>query len=247
MKILALDSTAKAASAALWEDEKVTAEFTLNNGLTHSEVLLPMAENICARTGITFSNIDYYAVTVGPGSFTGVRIGVAAVKGLAFRISDEPIRNCVAISTLEALAENLAPLDGILCPVMDARRGEVYNALFRMEGDRLVRLCPDRAISLASLAEELEAMYPNVPVRLSGDGYDVAFSALAERNISLLPTPMLLRTQNAASVAVCAARAVKAGEAVSDRALAPVYLRLPQAERDRLKKEQQKESEDTLS
>ncbi len=237
MKILALDSTAKAASAALTEDDKILTVFTADNGLTHSEILLPMAENVCARAQTSLADVDYYAVTVGPGSFTGVRIGVAAVKGLAFRMPESEKNNCVAVSTLEALAENLFPLDGIYAPVMDARRSEVYNALFRAENGTLVRLTPDRAISLNDLAEELLSLYPNTPVRLAGDGYGIAFGALGEKGVSLVPTPVLLRTQNAASVALCAYRKIGQGETVSDRALSPVYLRLPQAERDRLKKE----------
>lgn len=236
MKILAFDSTAKAATAALLEDDRILAEFTVDNGLTQSEVLLPMAENVCARTGCSIADMDYYAVTVGPGSFTGVRIGVATVKGLAFRMPRGE-ENCVGVSTLEALAENLSSLDGILCPVMDARRAEVYNALFRMENGVLTRLCPDRAISLEALADELLTLYPQENIRLSGDGYDIAFAALSARGVPVLPTPFLLRTQNAASVALCASRIVKAGGAVRDGALSPVYLRLPQAERDRLKKE----------
>ena len=239
MKILALDSTAKAASAALAEDGKVLTAFTADNGLTHSEILLPMAEDVCARTGTALRDVDLYAVTVGPGSFTGVRIGVAAVKGLAFRMPEDGVRRCVAVSTLEALAQNLYPLDGIYAPVMDARRGEVYNALFTVRDGILTRLTPDRAISLEALADELLTSYKDIPVRLSGDGYDIAYARLSERGVALTPTPALLRLQNAASVALCAFRKAEVGETVSDRALAPVYLRLPQAERDRLEKEKQ--------
>lgn len=239
MKILALESTAKAASAALAENDKILTVFTADNGLTHSEILLPMAENVCARAHTSLAEVDYYAVTVGPGSFTGVRIGVAAVKGLAFDISENAADNCVAVSTLEALAENLFPLDGIYAPVMDARRSEVYNALFRVENGTLVRLTPDRAISLDALAEELLSLYPETPVRLSGDGYDIALSALREKGVRIEETPVLLRTQNAASVALCAFRKIQKGEVCSDRALSPVYLRLPQAERDRLQKEKE--------
>ncbi len=219
------------------ENDKILALFTADNGLTHSEILLPMAENVCARAKTSLDDVDYYAVTVGPGSFTGVRIGVAAVKGLAFRMPESERANCVAVSTLEALAENLFPLDGIYAPVMDARRSEVYNALFRAENGALVRLTPDRAISLQDLAEEILSLAPQMPVRLVGDGYDIAFEALSEKGVPLLPTPALLRAQNAASVASCAFRKIVRGETVSDRILSPVYLRLPQAERDRLKKE----------
>ena len=237
MKILAFDSTARAASVALSEGGRVLAYTVADNGLTHSEILLPMAEDICRTASLSIADIDYYAVTVGPGSFTGVRIGVAVAKGLAFRYPEEGKANCVAVSTLEALGENLFGLNGIYCAVMDARRGEVYNALFCCENGTLTRLCADRAISLSALSEELLTLYKDIPVRLVGDGYDVAFSALSAAGVPLLPTPELLRLQNAASVAKCAARLVKEGKAVSDTALSPVYLRLPQAERERLEKE----------
>ena len=236
MTILAFDSTAVSASAALFSDGKVTAYTLSDNGLTHSETLLPMAEELCRRAQKDLSDIDLYAVTVGPGSFTGVRIGVATVKGLAFR-TEEGVHNCVPVSTLEAIAEGLFPLDGIYVPVMDARRGEVYHAIFRAEGGRLIRLCPDRAASLAVLAEELLRDYPDETIRLAGDGYAVAYAHLSATPLHIVPTPSLLRLQNAASVARCAARAYERGEVCTDAALAPVYLRLPQAERDRLKKE----------
>ena len=241
MRILAFDSTAKTASVALWQDGKVLAEFSLDSGRTHSEILLPMAENVCARAHLSLADIDYYAVTAGPGSFTGVRIGVATVKGLAFRMEDAP-KNCVSVSTLEAIAENLTSLDGIYLPVMDARRGEVYCGIFRMGEEGPLRLAPDRAMSLSDLAEELHENFGSIPVRLCGDGYDVAEKALSSLGVCLLPTPMLLRNQNAASVARCAARKIERGETVTDAELSPIYLRIPQAERDRLQKEKQAEN-----
>ena len=237
MKILAIDSTAKAASAALANDEKVLSYFVADNGLTHSEILLPMAEAVCKSACATWEDIDLFAVTVGPGSFTGVRIGVGTVKGLAEECLTPPKANCVGVSTLEALAENLFPLDGVYAAVMDARRGEVYNALFRAENGTLLRLCDDRAISLADLGKELTEKYGEESIRLCGDGYDVAMAALAPLPLRLVPTPPLLRLQNAASIARVAYRAAERGEAVPPTALAPVYLRLPQAERDRLAKE----------
>lgn len=236
MNLLAFDSTAKTASVALFCDGKLTAEFFADSGKTHSEILLPMAENVCARAHVALSDVDYYAVTAGPGSFTGVRIGTATVKGLAFSCGEEPA-NCVSVSTLEAIAEGLSPLDGIYVPVMDARRGEVYNALFRFEDGKLVRLSPDRAISLAALGEELLADYPNEPVRLAGDGYEVARAALSALPLVLPETPCALRAQSAAAAGRCALRAVACGETVTASALLPVYLRVPQAERDRLAKQ----------
>ena len=237
MKILAFDSTAKAASAALAEDGKILSYTVADNGLTHSEILLPMAESVLASAKASLDDIALYAVTVGPGSFTGVRIGVATVKGLAQDYVDSERKNCVAVSTLEALAENLAPLDGLLVPVMDARRGEVYNALFRYENGTLVRLTADRAVSLDDLAEELCKAYPQERIRLCGDGYGVAQAALSRYPLMLTETPPLLRLQNAASVAAVAYRHALRGEVLAEGELRPIYLRLPQAERDRLAKQ----------
>lgn len=236
MKLLALDTTARAASAAVFRDGELLAEFFADGGRTHSEIILPMAENVCARAHIALSDIDTYAVSAGPGSFTGVRIGAATVKGLAFR-EDAALRNCVGISTLEAIARSLCPLDGIYCAVMDARRGEVYNALFRMENGTFTRLCPDRAISLSALGEELMTLYHGEPVRLAGDGYAVARAHLSALDLSLPETPLRLRTQNAVAVGLCALDALARDEAVTADALKPIYLRVPQAERDLLKKQ----------
>ena len=233
MNILALDSTAVAASAAVVRDTRTLAVFSADNALTHSELLLPMAESVLQASRMTTDDIDLFACTVGPGSFTGVRIGVATIKGLAFGTG----KPCAAVSTLEALAENLVPLSGILCPVMDARRGQVYNALFEWRDGVLKRLTPDRAISLYELSKELLQKYPSQIVRLSGDGYEIAYKALKEEGVRVHHTPKELRLQNAAAVARCACRLAEAGNTVTDSALVPVYLRLPQAERDRLARE----------
>lgn len=230
MRILAFDSTAVSASVAVTQDTKLVAESTANNGLTHSEILLPMAEAILKSAKLEIDDIDLFACTAGPGSFTGVRIGVATVKGLAFGTG----KPCVGVSTLESLAQNLMPLDGIYCPVMDARRGQVYNALFEQKDGVLTRLTPDRALSLAELATELKSRYAGRVIRLSGDGYDLTRAAFAEYGIFSPETPQGLRLQSGLSTALCALRAYARGEAVKDVELTPVYLRLPQAERDRL-------------
>ena len=236
MKLLAFDSTAKSASVALAEDGKILSYALADNGLTHSEILLPMAESVlsCAKT--TIDEVDAFAVTVGPGSFTGVRIGVATVKGLAQDYSDLERKNCIPVSTLEAIAEGLASLDGLIVAVMDARRGEVYNAVFRYENGAMTRLCPDRAISLVALREELEKSYGGEAIRLCGDGYAVALNALQGSSLHLVDTPVLLRTQNAAAVATVASR-VPREDWLTEAELRPLYLRLPQAERDRLARE----------
>ena len=228
MLILALDSTAVVASVALCRDDTPIASFTVKNGNTHSETLLPMVGAVLKTAGITVNDIDLFACSVGPGSFTGVRIGVSTVKGLAFG-KNKP---CVAVSTLEALAENLVPASGILCPVMNARRGQVYNALFRFENGKLTRLCPDRALSVADLEAELLALGESVT--LSGDGIP-EFSRLAAQIVPAEVSDRLV-DQNAVSVAKCARRAYLEGKQCTDAELAPIYLRLPQAERERLEK-----------
>ena len=231
MKILAFDSTAKAASCAVLDSGRILAAYNIDNGLTQSELLLPMAEDILRSLGLKFSDIDAYAVSVGPGSFTGVRIGVSLIKGLAFG-RDIP---CIEVSTLDALAENLSGLDGILVPCMDARRNQVYNALFSCQDGRLKRLTEDRAISLSDLAEELRG-YNGQRIYISGDGYSVAKSVLEGFGIVTESTPELLINENAASVAKIAYQKYLLGEYVSDKEISPTYLRLPQAERERLER-----------
>ncbi len=231
MKILAFDSTAKAASAAVLEDGRLLGHYNIDNGLTQSELLLPMAKSLLGALGLEFSDIDAYAVSAGPGSFTGVRIGVSLVKGLAFG-RDIP---CVEVSTLEALAENISGLSGILVPAMDARRSQVYNALFRSDGTSAVRLTEDRAISLSALAEELRA-YEGERIYISGDGYAVTKRALTDAGLKTENTPELLINESAASVARIAFEKIKRGEILTDRDISPVYLRLPQAERERLER-----------
>ena len=231
MRLLAFDGTAKLASVAVREDGKTFASYTIDNGLTQSELLLPMAEDMLRSLKLGFSDIDCYATSVGPGSFTGVRIGVSLIKGLAFG-RDIP---CVPVSTLEALAENLRPLDGIIVPCMDARRAQVYNAVFECSGGKLRRLTEDRAVSLQQLSEELEK-YSGKRIYLSGDGYEIARQYLLCKGVMCESTPGALIGQSASSVAAVAERKLAAGETVSDRELSPIYLRMPQAERERLER-----------
>lgn len=231
MIILALDSTAQTGAVALCRDEKLIASFTLNTGNTHSETLLPSVEAVLKLGDMTVDDVDLFAISKGPGSFTGVRIGAATVKGMAFG-KDKP---CIGVSTLEALAYNLRGFSGIACPVMNARRSQVYNALFRVENGKIERLCPDRAIALTELAEELAA-YGDTPIYLSGDGYDMTREALTSCNLGNTPEELIY--QSGYSVAMCALAAYEAGERTTDAELVPTYLRLPQAERERLEKEQ---------
>ncbi|MBQ8331245.1 MAG: tRNA (adenosine(37)-N6)-threonylcarbamoyltransferase complex dimerization subunit type 1 TsaB [Clostridia bacterium] len=232
MKILSLDSSAVVASVALCEDGKLLAEYTLNNGNTHSETLLPMVESVLRLFGIRATDVDLFACSSGPGSFTGVRIGAATLKGLAFGM-DTP---CVGVSTLEAIAENAVLYRGLICPVMNARRSQVYCALFRSDGERLTRLMPDAALSIAEL-DELLAAYGEA-VAFCGDGYDVTVPVLTKTQS--IPLPERLRHQSAYSVAQVALRHYLEGEYTTDAGLAVTYLRPSQAERTRM--EQQQES-----
>lgn len=224
MLILALDSTATVATAAICDNETVLAAETVSCGLKHSETLLPLIEKLLGLAGKKVSDVDLFSCTVGPGSFTGVRIGTATIKGLAFGG-----KKCVGVSTLEALAYNLRGEKGIISPVMDARRGQLYNALFRWEGDMLVRLTPDRVIMIDELAKELAVMQENV--YLCGDGYSLVKDALSLGNICETPQDKIL--QNAVSVAQLALFEYQKGNCVTDAALRPTYLRAPQAERER--------------
>ncbi len=225
MKILALDSTAVVGSVALCEDDRMIAHYTLNTGNTHSQTLLPMIESVLKNADWEINDLDLIAVSKGPGSFTGVRIGVATVKGLAFG-KNIP---CAGVSTLEALAYNLRYCNGIVCPVMNARRAQVYNALFSCKDGVLTRLCPDRAISIAELDRELCEM--DQPVYLVGDGYNITLDGFEKT--AVIPIPEELRVQSGYSVAMCGLAAYERGEATDDICLDVTYLRPSQAERER--------------
>ena len=231
MLILALDSTALVASVALCRDEQPIASFTVKNGNTHSETLLPMVEAVLRSANATVDDVDLFACSTGPGSFTGVRIGTATVKGLAFG-KNKP---CIGISTLEALAQNLIPFQGIICPVMNARRGQVYNALFYVNQGKLERIAPDRAIALTDLAQELAALAE--PIFLVGDGSVLTHKTLSQQLPLLVLPPEHKRHQRATGVAIAAAQLLSAGETGDGAALQPNYLRLSQAERERLERE----------
>lgn len=231
MKILAFDSTAKAASVAVCEDERCLALYTIDNGLTQSELLMPMAENILKCLHLSFDDIDMVTASMGPGSFTGVRIGAALVKGIAFG-RDIP---CVSVSTIEALARNALPLKSVIVPVMDARRGQVYTAIFKSDGKSATRITKDDAISISALAEMLKE-YEGEDIYLVGDGYEVASRGLRAAGIEIQETPPLLINENAYSIAQVALEKYKIGEFVKDTEIAPIYLRMPQAERERLER-----------
>ena len=222
MLILAFESSARAASVALVEDGRLISQYSQCSGLTHSRTLLPMAEDMLKNAELSLDKVDLFAVAHGPGSFTGIRIGVSTVKGLAWA-ADKP---CVGVSTLEAMAWHGLAAGGLVCPVMDARRIQVYNALFQVENGKPVRLCEDRPIALSQLAEELRTL--NAPAFLIGDGAELAEKYLREQAIPCTVAPENLRWQSAWGVAM-AAMDKTPGNA---DALLPVYLRLSQAERE---------------
>lgn len=228
MRILAFESSAKAAGAALLEDGALRAEAYQNSGMTHSCTLMQMAEDLLKTAGLTVKDVDAAAVAEGPGSFTGVRIGVAAAKGLAWG-REIP---CYGVSTLYAMARGAACADGIWCCCMDARRAQVYNALFLREDETLTRLTADRAISIEELGEDLLKVEKNI--FLVGDGAYLCYTTLSERVPRLRLMPEHLRQQRAAGVALAAWEQYVSGQGGDAAALRPNYLRLSQAERARL-------------
>lgn len=230
MKILALETSARSVSAAVVENGAVLASAFQCTGLTHSRTLMPMVDAMLRSAELPLAGIDLFAVAAGPGSFTGLRIGVSALKGLAWA-TDRP---CAAVSTLEAMAQNLAHTDALLVCAMDARRSQIYNALFEANGGAVRRLCPDRAIGLEELCIELSG--ETRPIAVLGDGAVLAADALSARGIPCALAPEPLRWQNAVGVALCAERMAARGETVSAQELRPVYLRVSQAERERARR-----------
>lgn len=223
MKILAIESSAKAASVALCEDTLLLAQYFQNSGLTHSRTLLKMSEDMLSNLGMTVGGVDLIAVASGPGSFTGIRIGVSAAIGLAWG-ADKPV---CGVSTLEAMAHHIDDPDVIICPVMDARRNQVYTATFVSTGGMAVRLTQDRAISVAELVSDAEASSKSY--LLLGDGAQLCHKAFIEKGIKCRLASPLLRQQSAWGVACASIK----GPKVSPSELQPNYLRLSQAERER--------------
>lgn len=231
MLTLAFESSAKAASVALCDGETLIAQTTQNCGLTHSVTLLPMAEALLKNTGYKLSDVQMFAVAHGPGSFTGIRIGVSAVKGLAWGAQ----KAAVGVSTLEAMAYNgLAFGEGaVLCCVMDARRNQVYNALFEIREGKPCRITEDRPIGLDELAQEVTALGKSV--YLIGDGVAVTEKFFRGAGVPCVAAPDPIRMQTAYGVAMAAA--TKEPATADD--IHPVYLRMSQAERERMERMKQ--------
>ena len=227
MLILGIDTSAVSCSAAIIKDNKLLSESYLNTGLTHSQTVMCLIDTALKNADVDFSAIDCVAVAAGPGSFTGIRIGVSAVKGLCF--SDN--KPCCAVSTLEALA-NAAALDGfVICPVLDARCMQVYSGLFRYENNELIRLREDAPITLEELYNELALMQEKI--LLVGDGADISYDFLVKKGLNVRKFPEIYKYQRASAVAFAAlSRYNKGEEFISAEELMPCYLRLSQAERE---------------
>ena len=234
MLILAFETSAKAASVALLDEHKLLGESYQNTGLTHSQTLMVMAEDLLKACGKTAADVTALAVAAGPGSFTGVRIGVSAAKGFAWGGS-LPV---YGVSTLESMALSLGAMEGHVCCCMDARRKQVYNAVFLAENGALTRVCDDRAISLEELKAELEHI--DGAIYLVGDGAELTHRTLSADIPELILPPEHRRQQRASGVALAAIEAMNRGENADGAALQPNYLRLSQAERERLEKLQVK-------
>ena len=233
MKILALESSAGTASVALCENEKILHFVQDASGHTHSETLLPTIVSALEKHRLTVKDIDLFAVPAGPGSYTGLRIGIATVKGLASG-SGKP---CVPVSSLEALARNAASFDGLICPVLDARREQMYSALFESKNGVLTRLTEDRLLPLCEIVGELKKI--GRAVRFVGDGYDKALAAAGA--LKVRETPAQMREPSAYSVAVTALSHYREApdQNYDESVLSPVYLRATQAERERLQRMEQ--------
>ena len=234
MLILAFETSAKACSAAIHDGQKLLGESYQNTGLTHSQTLMTMAEDLLKTCGKTAGDVTCLAVAAGPGSFTGVRIGVAAAKGFAWG-AELPV---YGVSTLESMALSLGAFGGHVCACMDARRNQVYNGLFLVDGGNITRITEDRAIALADLKTELEHI--DGPIFLVGDGAILTHKTLSGDIPSLILPPEHRMHQRAAGVALLAEQKQSAGEAGDGNALSPNYLRLSQAERERAEKMKEK-------
>ena len=231
MLLLAFETSAKAASVALFDGEKLLGESYQNTGLTHSQTLLVMAQDLLSQCGKAPADVEAVAVAEGPGSFTGVRIGVAAAKGFAWG-KEIP---CYGVSTLESMALGLGAYDGIICPVMDARRSQVYNALFCVTQGAVSRITYDRAIALEDLSAELKNA--EKPIFLVGDGSILCYHTLKDTLPNLVLPAEHRMHQRAVGVGLAALQQIAAGESGDGNALSPNYLRLSQAERERLERE----------
>ncbi len=234
MLIFGIDTCSMSSSAAVVSDEKMVASFSVNHKKTHSERIMPQIEAMLCAADISIDDIDAFAAAVGPGSFTGVRIGVATAKALA-QAKGKP---CIKVSSIEALAENVSFFNGIICPILDARRNQVYNALFESDLKEINRLTDDRALALSDLLTELKKTGKNI--MFTGDGVpvfkDEIKSLLGEKAFFAPPT---LVFNQASSVAAVGLKKYALGDTTTYDKLVPEYVRLSQAEQEKLRKEKE--------
>lgn len=231
MKVLAIDSSAKSASVCILEDEKILGEFFINTKLTHSETLMPMVSSLLKNTHIDINSIDVFAISSGPGSFTGIRIGIAAIKGMSFALN----KPCVGVSTLEAMAYNFKGSNCIVSAVMDARREQVYNAIFRADCNDIIRLTSDRAISIEDLNREIKSEYSEENIVFVGDGADLCYNKFNKFGLMINLAEEHIKYQRASGVAIAALKKIINNQVVSSDKLMPIYLRPSQAEQNRSK------------
>ena len=231
MRVLGIECTASPVSVALLEDGKLKAEYFLNLKATHSQPLLPMVESVLKMSGLSVKDIDVIAATSGPGSFTGVRIGISAVKGLA----DAFETPTVPVSVLEAMAYNFLGQEAIVCACMDARCNQVYNAVFEVSGEKVTRLCEDRALMINEVFDDLNARqsdFGGKPILIVGDGADLFYNTVKDRGLKLELAAEHLKWQRAFGVARLGYQKALNNETIRAKELLPLYLRLPQAERE---------------
>ena len=248
LKILAVDSSSVAATACIWENGFLVGEYFLNTKLTHSQTIMEMVQSLCKESEVDISDIDVFASAIGPGSFTGLRIGIAAVKGMALGAGGKFTKNiegketeysgrpCVGVSTLEGLAENMEGFDGIICPVMDARCNQVYTAVFEGMDGKVIRIYEDSAISIDDLYEVLKK-YENKRIYFVGDGAKLCMEKLGIKFKDVKIAPEAIRYSRASSIAKVAEKiAENKDNLIPTGELIPAYIRLPQAERELKKK-----------
>lgn len=234
MKILSLDASANSASVCIYDatEDKIIGDFYINTKLTHSQTLVPMIDALLNSAKLSLSDIDFFAVNTGPGSFTGIRIGVSVIKGMAMALN----KPCVSVSTLHSMAYNFIDSeDVVVCACMDARRNQVYNALFSVNNGVVSRICDDRAIGVEDLFSELVAI--DKTVVLVGDGAELCYRQKGDCDVTLSVASK--RYQRASSVALAAVELINKDETLSAATLMPTYLRPSQAERERLNKEKE--------
>ncbi|WMJ23611.1 tRNA (adenosine(37)-N6)-threonylcarbamoyltransferase complex dimerization subunit type 1 TsaB [Paludicola sp. MB14-C6] len=230
MKVLAIDTSAKVASVSIVTETQILAEFNIDTKLTHSQTLMPMLNAALTCANISISDIDAFAVANGPGSFTGLRIGIGAIKGLSYALN----KPCTPVSTLKGLAYNLIGYEGIACAVMDARCNQVYTALFEVNQTSITRLTEDTAITIDELGKNLEKFKKNI--FFVGDGADLCYNKLKSVLSNVYLTDASKKYQRAASVGFAAIEDILSNNVCSAANLTPTYLRLPQAQRELLAK-----------